>query len=49
MQKIEQKHVLGLVDAFKELSEYRVNLKNVHHQLHDIVAISVMAIIPKPF
>ncbi len=45
MQKVEQKHVLGLVDAFKELPEYRVNLKNVHHQLHDIIAISVMAII----
>ena len=35
----------GLIDAFKELPEYRKNLLNVHHRLHDIIALSVMAII----
>jgi predicted transposase YbfD/YdcC len=45
MQKIEQTHVNGLAEAFKQIPEYRTKLKNVHHKLHDIIAISVMAII----
>jgi predicted transposase YbfD/YdcC len=45
MQKIERTHVNGLTNAFKQIPEYRTKLKNVHHKLHDIIAISVMAIV----
>lgn len=45
MPKIERPQINGLVDTFKSLSEYRKNLLNVNHKLHDIVAISVLAVI----
>lgn len=45
MPKIESHHLDGLVGTFKSLPEYRKNLLNVDHQLYDIVAIAVMAVI----
>ena len=45
MTKVEQKHVHGLIDAFKEIPEYRKNLLNIDHKLHDIIAVCVLAIV----
>lgn len=40
-----RRHVNGLVDAFKEIPEYRKNLLNIDHKLHDIIAIGVLAVV----
>ena len=45
MTDIGRRHVNGLVDAFKEIPEYRKNLLNVDHQLHDIIALCVVAVV----
>jgi predicted transposase YbfD/YdcC len=45
MPKIEGQQIHGVVDAFKSLPEYRKNLLNIDHKLHDIIAVAVMAVI----
>lgn len=45
MPKIERPQIKGLLDTFKSPPECRKKLLNVNHKLHDIVAISVMAVI----